>query len=66
MATATTEAVRLPPKHADTEDLPRESRSCLQRMGVMFAALCRRYGNVLTVNLPLFGQAVVISDPILV
>jgi cytochrome P450 len=32
----------------------------------MFAALGRRYGRAFTVNLPLFGQAVVISDPILV
>ena len=32
----------------------------------MFAALGRRYGRAFTVNLALFGQAVVISDPILV
>jgi cytochrome P450 len=32
----------------------------------MFAALGRRYGRVFTVNLALFGKAVVISDPILV
>jgi cytochrome P450 len=32
----------------------------------MFAALGRRYGSVFTVNLALFGKAVVISDPILV
>jgi cytochrome P450 len=32
----------------------------------MFAAMGRRYGSAFTVNLPLFGQAVVISDPIMV
>ena len=32
----------------------------------MFARLGRRYGSEFTVNLALFGQAVVISDPILV
>jgi cytochrome P450 len=32
----------------------------------MFAALGRRYGSAVTVNFPVFGQSVVISDPILV
>lgn len=32
----------------------------------LFAALSRRYGRVFTVNLSLFGQAVVISDPVLI
>jgi hypothetical protein len=32
----------------------------------LFAALARRYGREFTINFPLFGQAVVISDPILV
>jgi cytochrome P450 len=32
----------------------------------MFAALARRYGSAMTVNLPIFGRTVVISDPILV
>jgi hypothetical protein len=32
----------------------------------MFAALSRRYGSAVTLNLPVFGQTVVISDPALV
>jgi cytochrome P450 len=64
MATATTEPVRLPPG-------PRVPKTV---QGIAFlTALCevvpvlgRRYGGTFTINLPVFGKVVVISDPILV
>ena len=64
MATATTEPVRLPPG-------PRIPKIV---QGIVFlTALCevvpalgRRYGSTFTINLPVFGKTVVISDPILV
>jgi cytochrome P450 len=64
MATATTEPVRLPPG-------PRVPKTV---QGIAFlTALCevvpvlgRRYGGTFTINLPVFGKMVVISDPILV
>jgi cytochrome P450 len=64
MATPTTEPVRLPPG-------PRVPKIV---QGVMFltarqrvvAALSRRYGGAFTVNLPIFGQTVVVGDPVLV
>jgi cytochrome P450 len=64
MATATTEPVRLPPgpwapKFAQGAAL------LTARHGAV-AALARRYGSPFTVNLPFFGQTVVISDPVLV
>ncbi|HXB89967.1 cytochrome P450 [Mycobacterium sp.] len=64
MATATTEPVRLPPG-------PRGPKT-VQGIGLLIAqhatiaALARRYGNAFTLNLPIFGQTVVISDPTLV
>jgi cytochrome P450 len=63
MATSTTEPVRLPPGPR----LPKIVQGVgllIARHG-MFAALGRRYGSTLTVNLPIFGRTVVISDPIL-
>ena len=63
MATATTEPVRLPPALRAPKII----------QGVAFMAQCsrvpalgRRYGSEYTVNLPIFGQTVVISDPALV
>jgi cytochrome P450 len=64
MATATTEPVRLPPG-------PRIPKTV---QGIaLFAALCevipilgRRYGSTFTINLPIFGKVVVVSDAALV
>ena len=64
MATETTEAVRLPPGPRIPKTL--QGIAFLAATHGMFAALGRRYGSEFTVNLALFGQAVVISDPILV
>jgi cytochrome P450 len=64
MATATTQPVRLPPG-------PRIPKT-VQGIGLLIAqhptvaALARRYGDVFTINLPTFGQTVMISDPTLV
>jgi cytochrome P450 len=64
MATATTDPVRLPPG-------PRIPKT-IQGIGFL-TALCevvpvlgRRYGSTFTINLPIFGKTVMISDPILV
>jgi cytochrome P450 len=63
MAVATTEPVRLPPRLR----LPK----LIQGIGFgpakhqMFGALYRRWGTPFTVNLPLLGQTVVLSDPAL-
>jgi cytochrome P450 len=64
MARETTEAVRLPPGPRIPKIV--QGIAFLAVTHGMFAALGRRYGRAFTVNLPLFGQAVVISDPILV
>ena len=64
MATATSEPVRLPPGPG----LP----SLIQGVAVLtarygaVAALGRRYGSTFTLKLPVFGETVVISDPVLV
>lgn len=64
MAMATTEPVRLPPG-------PRLPKA-IQGIAVLtarygaIATLGRRYGSTFTLNLPVFGQTVVISDPVLV
>ena len=64
MATETTEAVRLPP----ATRIPKivQGIAFLSVAQGMFAPLRRRYGSAFTVNLPLFGRAVVVSDPVLV
>jgi cytochrome P450 len=64
MATATTEPVRLPPGAR----IPKAvlGIAFLVKSGGMLFPLARRYGNVLTIRMPLLGQAVVVSDPILV
>ncbi|MGB6513057.1 MAG: cytochrome P450 [Mycobacterium sp.] len=64
MATETTEAVRLPPGPRIPKTV--QGIAFLSVTHGMFAALGRRYGSAFTVNFPLFGQEVVISDPILV
>ena len=64
MGEVTTEPVRLPAG-------PRIPKAV---MGIAFltarhravAAVGKRYGSAFTVNLPIFGQAVVISDPVLI
>ena len=64
MALATTDPVRLPPA-------PRIPK-LLQGVGFVVAreksvaALARRYGPAFTLNLPIFGTTVVISDPALI
>src|SRR3978361_2132548 len=61
MATATTEAVRLPPVT--------RAPKALQGLAFLFArrrvvaALGRRHGNVFTLGLPGFGRTVVVGDP---
>ncbi len=64
MATETTDAVRLPPGPR----IPKIAQGIafLTTTHGMFAALGRRYGSAFTVNLALFGKAVVISDPTMV
>jgi cytochrome P450 len=64
MAAATTEPVRLPPGPR----LPKtvQGIAFLAATHGLFGALGRRYGSAFTVNLPVAGQAVVISDPILI
>jgi cytochrome P450 len=64
MATPTTAPVRLPPG-LRVPKIVQGVALLAVRQGVV-AALCRRYGGAFTVNLPIFGQTVVISDPILV
>jgi cytochrome P450 len=64
MARETTEAVRVPPGPRIPKTV--QGIAFLSVTHGMFAALARRYGSAFTVNLPLFGRAVVISDPILV
>ena len=64
MGEATTDRVRLPPG-------PRIPKAL---MGIAFltarhravAAIGRRYGDAFTMNLPIFGETVVISDPALI
>src|ERR1700704_844211 len=64
MAVATTEPVRLPPA-------PRIPK-LLQGVGFVaareksVAALAKRYGSAFTLRLPIFGETVVVSDPVLI
>ena len=65
MATATTEPVRLPPGPR----IPKIVQGIVLLTALQhrwFLRLGRRYGSMFTVNLPVFGKTVVISDPILV
>ena len=62
MATATTEPVRLPPGPR----IPKPVQGVAFLASTeMYAALCRRYGSAISVNLPVLGHAVMISDPLL-
>ncbi len=64
MAVATTDPVRLPPA-------PRIPK-LLQGVGFVaareksVAALAKRYGSAFTLRLPIFGETVVVSDPVLI
>ena len=64
MAVATTDPVRLPPA-------PRIPK-LLQGVGFVaareksVAALAKRYGSAFTLRLPIFGNTIVISDPVLI
>ena len=64
MATVTTEPVRLPPALR----LPKivQGIAFFISHSTVVPALGRRYGSEYTLNLPIFGQTVVISDPALV
>jgi len=64
MATATTEPIRLPPALR----LPKSAQGIafLAKRHELLAAAGRRYGGAFTLNIPIFGQTVVISDPQLV
>ncbi|GAB3225632.1 cytochrome P450 [Mycolicibacterium hippocampi] len=64
MATATTEPVRLPPGPR-VPKLIQGAAVLALRYGSI-AALGRRYGSTFTLQLPVFGETVVISDPVLV
>jgi cytochrome P450 len=64
MATATTEPVRLPPGPKIPKALQGVAWLIAQHGAV--AALAQRYGSAFTINLPVFGQTVMISDPALV
>src|ERR1700731_1778252 len=64
MVTATTEPVRLPPGPRTPKPV-QAIRFLISNHG-MYDALARRHGSrVLRVNLPSWGRAVVITDPIL-
>ena len=64
MATATTAPVRLPPGPRMPKAI--QGIAFVRAKHRLFAAQARRYGGPFTVNLPVLGQTVVISDPILV
>ncbi|WP_193048171.1 cytochrome P450 [Mycolicibacterium baixiangningiae] len=64
MATETSDPVRLPPGPSAPKLL--QGVALLSALVHVIAALGRRYGSTYTVNLPIYGQTVVISDPVLV
>jgi cytochrome P450/SAM-dependent methyltransferase len=64
MATATMEAIRLPPGPRIPKTV--QGIGFLAANSGMFAALSQRYGSAFTIELPFLGRAVVISDPTLV
>ena len=64
MATATTEPVRLPPGPRIPKTV--QGIAFLTALCEVVPALGRRYGGTFTINLPVFGKTVLISDPILV
>jgi cytochrome P450 len=65
MATATTDGVRLPPGPRIPKIV--QGAVCLTALQYRaFPGLSRRYGSTFTINLPIFGKTVVVSDPVLV
>jgi cytochrome P450 len=64
MATATTEPVRLPPGPRIPKTI--QGIAFLTALCEVVPALGRRYGSTYTINLPIFGKTMVISDSILV
>ena len=64
MAKVTNEAVRLPPGPRIPKTV--QGIVLLTALCEVVPALGRRYGSTFTLNLPVFGKTVVISDPILV
>jgi cytochrome P450 len=64
MATATTEPVRLPPGPRIPKTV--QGIAFLTALCEVVPALGRRYGSTYTINLPIFGKTMVISDPTLV
>jgi cytochrome P450 len=60
MATATTEPVRLPPGPRIPKTI--QGIAFLTALCEVVPALGRRYGSTYTINLPIFGRTVVISD----
>ena len=64
MATATTEPVRLPPGPRIPKIV--QGIAFLTAQCEVVPVLGRRYGGTFTINLPIFGKTVFISDPLLV
>ena len=64
MATATTEPVRLPPGPRVPKII--QGIALAAALCEVVPALGRRYGKTFTINLPIFGKTVVISDPTMV
>ncbi len=64
MATVTLEPVVLPPGPRVPKAL--QGIAFLSALCTVTAALGRRYGSAFTVNLPIFGRTVILSDPVLV
>ena len=64
MATATTEPVRLPPGPRLPKTI--QGFALLTALCEVIPALGRRYGSECTINLPIFGKIVVVSDAALV
>jgi len=60
MATATTEPVRLPPGPRIPKTI--QGIAFLTALCEVVPALGRRYGSTFTINLPIFGRTVVVSD----
>ena len=64
MATVTLEPVALPPGPRAPKVV--QGIAFLSALCTVTAALGRRYGSAFTVNLPIFGQTVILNDPALV
>ena len=64
MATQTTDPVRLPPGPRWPKLVQGAAVLAFRHQSV--AALGRRFGSTFTLNVPVFGQTVVVSDPVLV